>query len=411
MKKTNSLADLSGSSHGYSGSESGTDTAEEPLPARHRARRVKHRSSSSDFLRAISKLDTRSVPKPGLYDTSSGQSFRQFLSCFEEYCKHTFRGSRNLWVGELGRFLRGEMLQAFKALQVSGDSYDTVKHKLLQWRKDSKESYEADTKDRFTHAKPYPNESLRLYAARLEKFFRLAYPNKCIENSSTLRRKYLQSVPIHFQNQLQSARSIALTMNDREITWSNILALTSRYDAQKHSVQQDKGPVGMSDFTPEVDVYGEWKQSGGPVTRYEGNDHFVYQASHPTPPQSSSYRDFVKPKCREGLVPRAKSSSLGQARFTGPRSSSVPRPPRHNLSASDSQRTRFHCTYCRKSGHEHPDCWRRLGRCLVCGSSSHLIAECPNRRMSRPQVSSGTTQSLANNKSSSRFQETNSGNA
>ncbi|XP_027156478.1 uncharacterized protein LOC113757322, partial [Coffea eugenioides] len=35
------------------------------------------------------------------------------------------------------------------------------------------------------------------------------------------------------------------------------------------------------------------------------------------------------------------------------------------------------CGYCGKSNHSENDCWRKLGKCLLCGSTEHQIANCP----------------------------------
>nr|XP_027067797.1 uncharacterized protein LOC113693461 [Coffea arabica] len=35
------------------------------------------------------------------------------------------------------------------------------------------------------------------------------------------------------------------------------------------------------------------------------------------------------------------------------------------------------CGYCGKSNHSENDCWRKLGKCLFCGSAEHQVANCP----------------------------------
>ena len=293
----------------------------------------------------------------------------QFLSTFEEYRTHNFRGSGDLWVGELGGFLHGKMLQAFKVLQIAGDSYDSLKHKLLQWRRDSKESYEASSKERFTVASPIPKESLRLYAARLEKYFRLAYPNKSIENSSTLRRKFFHSVSSRFQNQLESARSIALTMNDRDITWTNILALASRFDIHKPSSNSGKYSQGSSTYSH---VFGGYERRGNErsaVTNY-GEDCCIYPVASAEEQSNQTYRDFISSTPRSKSTPRPRSTPLCSlsADF---RSQPIVRPMSRHAPTATNFKSNPQCTYCHKDGHEHRNCWRRLGRCLMCGSHTH----------------------------------------
>ena len=204
-------------------------------PSTERTRSKPHVSSSgllstADLLQALPRLDNRCVPNPEAFDSQSGQSFQQFLLAFEEYPQHNFRRSSALWIGELGRLLTGDMNAAFQALKVPGDSYRSLTKKLLKWRTDTKEVLESKTKYRFTKAKIQAGESLRLYAARLEKAFRLAYPSRRVEFSKTLRQKYFDTAPNAFRKQLQTARTINLTMNKSEISWSTILTLASQND-------------------------------------------------------------------------------------------------------------------------------------------------------------------------------------
>ena len=129
----------------------------------------------------LGRLDSRVVPRPEPFDDTSGQSFSEFLKVFEDYCTYNFRGSPTLWAGELGRFLTGEMHKAFTFLKIPGDSYDIVKQKLLQWRSDSREVYHATRHSKFNQATLETGESVRLFATRLEKAFRIAYPSRSID--------------------------------------------------------------------------------------------------------------------------------------------------------------------------------------------------------------------------------------
>ena len=37
------------------------------------------------------------------------------------------------------------------------------------------------------------------------------------------------------------------------------------------------------------------------------------------------------------------------------------------------------CRYCEKPNHSENDCWRKSRKCLVCGSTKHQLANCPNK--------------------------------
>ena len=141
--------------------------------------------SMPELVAALNRLDSRTYPKPEPFDSASGVSFDEFLLEFEEYCSNTFRGGSDRWIGELGRYLKGEMRAVFLTQKIPGDSYQAVKTKLRKWLKDSKEIYESDTKQRFKKAQWQPSESMWLYASRLEQPFRMAYPSKSVDSSKT----------------------------------------------------------------------------------------------------------------------------------------------------------------------------------------------------------------------------------
>ena len=37
------------------------------------------------------------------------------------------------------------------------------------------------------------------------------------------------------------------------------------------------------------------------------------------------------------------------------------------------------CNFCEKKGHEEKNCWRKAGKCLVCGSLEHFMQQCPQK--------------------------------
>ena len=42
------------------------------------------------------------------------------------------------------------------------------------------------------------------------------------------------------------------------------------------------------------------------------------------------------------------------------------------------------CSFCERKGHEEKDCWKKAGKCLLCGSSEHLVPQCPQRSVVNP---------------------------
>jgi hypothetical protein len=293
--------------------------------------------SPDQLLEVLSRMDSRTVPRPDMFDMATGQSFPDFLFSFEEYCGNTFRGSSSLWVSELGRFLSGTIHDAYLAIRTPNDSFNSIKRKLTKWCSDAQEVTEKDTRRRFEKAKMQPQDSFRLYAAQLEKAFTLAHPSRDVENSGSLRRKFMETVPRAFRKQLSTARSFSLTMHNRELTWSNILSLASRQDAEDELTE----------------------------TSCRGEESEVWFNSQPRNVMPSSQNPST-PAWHSPLLSSARNNSESQS------------PQRVG-----SQEVVFEsrtCHYCNRTGHVKADCRRFNGLCLVCGSPSHQISTCPQRR-------------------------------
>ena len=188
----------------------------------------------TSLVNALSRLHNRQIPRPEPFDDLCGYSFDQFLVNFEEYCASSFRGSQTFWISELAGLLSGEMKMAFEALRVPGESYPSLREKLRRWRYDNEDTLEQTTRLKFNEASPHNGESCRLYAGRLEKLYKLAFPKKIshIQTSKTLQRKLLHTVPVELANQFKTAFSLNKTLNNSELTLSEILTLASTYDAQ-----------------------------------------------------------------------------------------------------------------------------------------------------------------------------------
>ena len=131
-------------------SDSDTAGAVGPAPRSSRGRpkvkEVHTPLSTEGLLQVLSRLDTRTVPKPEQYDLASGQPIEEFLEYFEEYCQGTFRGSSSLWIPELGRLLAGSIKTAFTALKSPGDSYEVIKKKLVSWCREQHQNVQQSTK-------------------------------------------------------------------------------------------------------------------------------------------------------------------------------------------------------------------------------------------------------------------------
>lgn len=263
-------------------------------------------------------MDIRRAPRPDNFDITSGRSCGSFLDEFEDYCYGTFKGSSSMWSSELKEFLNGTVLKAYQAFHIPGESYNCIKTKLLDWCSEYKDSVSGKLRKQFERAKMLPGEALRLYAARLERDFSLAFPAKRAGSSQTLQRKFLDTAPRSFRKHVFSVRSV-LKMQGLSLDWSNILSLSGAYDAEN----AETDTPGESDIEP-AEVWA----SSSPAGRTFYNDS-------PVPDFDSSMSKSTDPQ---------KPIQVFEPRM---------------------------CNYCHKRGHLRSDCWRFNGKCLACGSSKH----------------------------------------
>ena len=207
----------------------------------------------------VEKIDNRKVPLQGKYDESSGESLTDYLDRFEDYCKDNIRGGNRFWIDELEGKLMGDTLKAFYAIKDVGDSYDSLKSKLLTWFNGMKDMRKKKAKAQFEKATYNSKESLYLYSTRLEKLFRRAYPFGKVSKSSTWRDKYMSTVPYQVKKAL-SQHMFSDKLNDKSTTWESIQKFARHRDvwvgAKKSDSESDE-----KDETPNEIVISVWENS------------------------------------------------------------------------------------------------------------------------------------------------------
>ena len=292
---------------------------------------------SRSLVEVLSQFDNRRAPKPEEFDMASGRSFRSFLVSFEEYCSHTFRGSSALWCSELKGFLKGSILQTYEALHSPGESYEEIRERLLQWCNDVQGSVSRSNKRKFDDIQMRKNEPLRLYAARVERQFRLSYPRKRVGTSKTLIRKFVETVPPTVRKSILNAKSI-LSLQDQDLDWKLTLKLVGSYEME--GLEPDVLDVNDSEIAE------------------------VWAVQPPQPPPTIYSKPLSTGYSQSSPVVYSGQSTPGTSSSAPPHQGSP---------------TKVTCFYCKRPGHIKSDCWRFNKRCLSCGSPDHRIANCPDR--------------------------------
>jgi len=196
----------------------------------------KKKSDIGMLVDVMKKLDARKVPAQEIFDEDSGQDLRKYLIKFEKYCVNNFRGDRDLWIGELERHLEGKTREALRAMKDSNTSYEELKQKLLDWYDNLKELRRKKNKEKLSKIKYVTGESTFLYSTRLENLYKLCFPNKKINESKSLREKFVATVPKKFRSILSST-ILAHKLSDKKITWKMIQKCARHYDLEKEKEQ------------------------------------------------------------------------------------------------------------------------------------------------------------------------------
>ena len=182
---------------------------------------------------------------------------------------------------------------------------------------DRSDRIELETRRRFSSAQMGSNESCSLYAARLEKKFRLAYPRRNVESSKKLLEKFLDTVPNELRGQMMAAKTMMRSVGLEDLTWTKAQFYASQYDLNSRSASSrnhadNYGFDGRESAEPQI-FSSQWQGSGS-----------------------------------------SQDQGVGRSREV--------------------------CSYCQRSGHLRNECRRRLNQCFKCGAVGHRVGACPMRR-------------------------------
>lgn len=342
----------------------------------------------TEWMKILDRLDQRRVAALETFDEDSGLNLRQYFKKFENYCRDNFRGSSDTWIGELENHLRGKTLQAFKASKDVHDSYNDIKGKLIEWFEDMKDVMKERNKVKFRNAAMEPDESTNIYATRLERLFRLAYPMRLPNTNRTLQEKFVSTVPKPFRKFLES-QIMTSKMNEEQMTWKRIIKSSRHYD-----LRNETQPINE-----EIVIHvGQRTRFTDATTQCESEFY--------KPSMNYNSRFDMQARRKQITTMREENQPIQPNNRTFWRATNEDQ----EFVASMSKK----CTHCRRMGHEVQECRSRWKLCFICGADNHFLRQCPNydqttrnevkgkRSQSQPAIKSrpprnqGSTMSLNN---------------
>lgn len=309
---------------------------------------------SNELASMFTRLDMRTVPPFDQFTESSDESLINYLDRFEDFCRTNYRGNPDSWKGLLERHLSGKILEAYRSLHSTKDTYDVIKHKLLEWYSDMSDLRRERNKLNFKNARYQEGEAMNIYAHRLVHLFKLAYPSRDTKLSKALREKYVKSVPKSFKAILKS-QIMSDVVKGSTTSWRVIQTCARHFDLERAKETKT--------------VYSDDN---------DNNDEDCVNFSKSRPKMKDVSTQHVEQNFQ---VPNDMPVNKVVRRTN--KEDFVPQPWFANLKRSGNIQGNEHCNYCGRIGHFERECRQKQNRCFSCGSDRHFLRQCPSYRQPR----------------------------
>ena len=297
-------------------------------------------SESEPCRRSRRSFFPREVVQPQPFSMDGNISLGKFLDKFERYFKSKFDGNQRDCTQELGRFISGELKQAYDALGGAQRKYRDMKAALLQWSKAQGLGKTRRWKTELQQAGMKRDETLKLYCMRLEEVAQRAYPSDRKECVKQLKNVFVKTAPSEFLKHMDERERIKVALRQgKSLTWGEIVELAEWVDKKRKKAQ-------LKDCDDELD------------------------------------KELTRRLCNLKSTTKAALGSVAE----------IDRPARifrnsSQMQGASANSSRVECHWCGWLGHEESKCWKKLGCCGICGSDEHTITGCPKyvpRRIARP---------------------------
>ena len=214
-------------------------------------------------------------------------------------------------------------------------------------------------KAKYRSAVRQTNEGLKIFAKRLEHLYRKAYLHQDVDGGD-LKRRLTSALPSATVEVMERDLALIRATSSRRNTWADVLTVLE--------IQDDASRRGARNRTREVPATQDtW---AGVVKK----GHFAMPVQSNNPIRPTVFRRSPVKTQRES----GRRSSSGEKKAS----------PRNWSTSPGSQL----CKFCKRGGHNWDSCWRRLDKCLRCGSDNHRIAHCPSASLRTPRRYSPRTE-------------------
>lgn len=313
------------------------------------------RAIGSDLYHALENIrQPRDVVPPDVFNGSEGFSMRRFLEEYEQYFSIKYKGSEKQKAKLLEKFLDGHVLRAYKAVGGARMRFDDLKPKLLRWYRSERPNLRHQAELDFEKAKIESEDTLHIYAMRLERLADRAYPDSGRDQERKLCRKFKNTVPRNFyRSMMESERNLGLMGGQRELKWSDMMLLAESEDRLQRNQRSESSASTHVELDCDPSV---WFSRPAPrsYNQVEGTAETKTEDSKPE-------HGGARPKYGNTIFHNSNRS-----------------PVRENKPFDSPRRTLPYCHWCGRCGHLEASCWNKAGSCLICGSVNHYKDGCPN---------------------------------
>lgn len=317
---------------------------------------------------------TPKILPPGKFRLREGQSLLQFLSHYENYCEKRYPGSSEGMLPLLGSYLEEPVLTVYKTIVKNTNDFVDAKEQLLEWNRKFLEKEEKNETKYFMDATMGVEETVGIYAIRLEGLAQKAFPGNNVREMDIVIRKLMDSLPTAERAQVRASADTMAVMLGEKLPWERIVSLAEMLCPRTGS-EVTSTNRGERDFPEVVDLtrnsplVGNFGQTT--TNKETGSDSRTYYRT--SLPQSSTENlpTFEASPTREssrqygtGATPRRQANTF-----------QYPRRPNTRVNESNTTGNSLVCHFCKKTGHFMKNCrWRPL--CQYCGLRGHVFNDC-----------------------------------
>ena len=282
-------------------------------------------SDASVDYRKSKKRHWREVVVPPVFDLEGPVSLSKYLKGYEWYFQSKYAGNQRECSQELSRFISGELKEVYEVVGGHHSRYWDIKPKLLEWYRSQRMSQDKQYQQSLRKVAHKQGESIKLYCMRLEEMVSRAYPGDPKRQSKEARQKVMETAPTSFVKQIDKKKELKRMLRmGKSVSWSEIMEIAEEFDKQQKRAVRTRG----DDLDARLNKLYVAAVQGG---------------------------DDDQPSRGMQRAPAVKTGGVNDEG----------------------------CSFCHNPNHVMEDCWRRLGRCLLCGSDKHLFKDCPRHRANR----------------------------